>query len=134
MLAHATGRALLTTGSKELAPYTEVESFAERFFVRVLPTADAVAKCAKAGFPPSRIIGMQGPFTRELNAAMLRQVGASWLVTKDSGGIGGTGEKIAAARGEGARCILIARPSEPGRAFTLAETEELLTRLCAPER
>lgn len=128
VLAQARGRALLTTGSKELAPYAKVEDFAERFFVRVLPTADAVGKCAEAGFAPSRIIAMQGPFTRELNAAMLRQVGASWLVAKDSGSIGGTGEKIAAARDVGARCILIARPDEPERAFTLREVEELLAR------
>ncbi len=126
VLAQAPGRALLTTGSKEIAPYTRVDGFEERFFVRVLPTADAIGKCAAAGFPTSHIVGMQGPFTRELNAAMLRQVGASWLVTKDSGSVGGTGEKIAAARDVGARCILIARPDEPGRAFTLAEVEEFL--------
>ncbi len=134
VLAQAPGRALLTTGSKELAPYTRVEGFGERFFVRVLPTVDAVEKCAHAGFPPSRIIAMQGPFTRELNAAMLRQVGASWLVTKDSGSVGGTGEKIAAARDVGARCILIARPDESGRTFTLGEVEDLLARLPEPAR
>ena len=133
-LAQVGGRALLTTGSKELSPYTQVEGFEKRFFVRVLPTADAIGKCADAGFPPSRIIGMQGPFTRELNAAMLRQVGASWLVTKDSGAIGGTGEKIAAARDVGARCILIARPEEPGCAFTLGEVEDLLARQFASAR
>lgn len=134
MLARVEGRALLTTGSKELAPYTEVEGFEERFFVRVLPTADAVGKCADAGFPPSHVIGMQGPFSRELNAAMLRQVGATWLVAKDSGSPGGTGEKIAAARDVGARCIIIARPDEPERAFTLCEVEELLSRAFEPER
>ena len=133
MLAHAAGRALLTTGSKELAPYTRIEGFEKRFFMRVLPTVDAVEKCARAGFPPSRIIAMQGPFTRELNAAMLRQVGASWLVAKDSGSVGGTDEKIAAARDVGARCILIARPDEPGRAFTLGEVEELLARFLGPK-
>lgn len=131
VLAQEPGRALLTTGSKELAPYTRVDGFEERFFVRVLPTADAIGKCAAAGFPTSHIIGMQGPFTRELNAAMLRQVGASWLVTKDSGSVGGTGEKIAAARDVGARCILVSRPCESERAFTLAEVENLLGRLRA---
>ena len=134
VLAQARGRALLTTGSKELAPYAKVEDFAERFFVRVLPTLDAVGKCAEAGFPPSRIIAMQGPFTRELNAAMLRQAGASWLVAKDSGSVGGTGEKIAAARDVGARCILVARPAEPERALMLDEVEDLLERLFAPSR
>ena len=134
VLAQDASRALLTTGSKELAPYTEIEGFKERFFVRVLPTADAIGKCAKAGFPPSRIIGMQGPFTRELNAAMLRQVGAAWLVAKDSGSVGGTSEKIAAARDVGARCILISRPREPECALTLAEVEDLLACLLEPER
>ena len=66
-------------GSKELAPYTRVADFAERFFVRVLPLPGAITKCIDAGFSPSHVIGMQGPFTRELNEAMLRQVGASGL-------------------------------------------------------
>ena len=72
-LSENPGRALLTTGSKELAPYTRVADFAERFFVRVLPLPGAITKCIDAGFSPSHVIGMQGPFTRELNEAMLRQ-------------------------------------------------------------
>ena len=96
-LSENPGRALLTTGSKELAPYTRVADFSERFFVRVLPLPGAITKCIDAGFSPSHVIGMQGPFTRELNEAMLRQVGAQWLVTKDSGTVGGTAEKIASA-------------------------------------
>ena len=66
--------------------------------MRVLPLPGAITKCIDAGFSPSHVIGMQGPFTRELNEAMLRQVGAQWLVTKDSGTVGGTAEKLAAAR------------------------------------
>lgn len=111
-LSENPGRALLTTGSKELAPYTSVADFAERFFVRVLPLPGAITKCIDAGFSPSHVIGMQGPFTRELNEAMLRQVGAQWLVTKDSGTVGGTAEKLAAARAVGARCIVVTRPAE----------------------
>ena len=129
LLAHLPGRALLTTGSKELTPFSQVEGFSERFFVRVLPTVAAVGKCAEAGFSPSHVIGMQGPFSRELNAAMLRQVGASWLVTKDSGTVGGTGEKIAAARDVGAGCIVVARPIEAGDHLTLREVEALLAEI-----
>ena len=121
-------RALLTTGSKELAPYTRVADFAERFFVRVLPLPGAITKCIDAGFSPSHVIGMQGPFTRELNEAMLRQVGAQWLVTKDSGTVGGTAEKIASARDVGARCIVVARPAEGGGALSLREVEDALLR------
>lgn len=127
-LSENPGRALLTTGSKELAPYTRVADFAERFFVRVLPLPDAITKCIDAGFSPSHVIGMQGPFTRELNEAMLRQVGAQWLVTKDSGTVGGTAEKLAAARDAGARCIVVARPAEGGGALSLREVEDALLR------
>ena len=116
-LSENPGRALLTTGSKELAPYTRVADFAERFFVRVLPLPGAITKCIDAGFSPSHVIGMQGPFTRELNEAMLRQVGAQWLVTKDSGTVGGTAEKLAAARDAGARCIVVARPEREAGPF-----------------
>ena len=127
-LSENPGRALLTTGSKELAPYTSVADFAERFFVRVLPLPSAITKCIDAGFSPSHVIGMQGPFTRELNEAMLRQVGAQWLVTKDSGTLGGTAEKLAAARDAGARCIVVARPAEGGGALSLREVEDALLR------
>ena len=127
-LSENPGRALLTTGSKELAPYTRVADFAERFFVRVLPLPGAITKCIDAGFSPSHVIGMQGPFTRELNEAMLRQVGAQWLVTKDSGTVGGTAEKLAAACDVGARCIVVARPAEGGGALSLREVEDALLR------
>ena len=43
---------------------------------------------------------------------MLRQIGASWLVTKESGKAGGFGEKLSAARKAGAGVILIGRPPE----------------------
>lgn len=127
-LSENPGRALLTTGSKELAPYTRVADFSERFFVRVLPLPGAITKCIDAGFSPSHVIGMQGPFTRELNEAMLRQVGAQWLVTKDSGTVGGTAEKLAAARDVGARCIVVTRPAEGDGALSLREVEDALLR------
>ncbi|RGX80676.1 precorrin-6A reductase [Collinsella sp. OF03-4AA] len=127
-LSENPGRVLLTTGSKELAPYTRVADFAERFFVRVLPLPGAITKCIDAGFSPSHVIGMQGPFTRELNEAMLRQVGAQWLVIKDSGTVGGTAEKLAAARAVGARCIVVTRPAEGGGTLSLREVEDALLR------
>ena len=96
--------------------------------MRVLPLPSAITKCIDAGFSPSHVIGMQGPFTRELNEAMLRQVGAQWLVTKDSGTVGGTAEKLAAARDVGARCIVVARPAEGGGALSLREVEDALLR------
>ena len=96
--------------------------------IRDSPLPGAITKCIDAGFSPSHVIGMQGPFTRELNEAMLRQVGAQWLVTKDSGTVGGTAEKIASAHDVGARCIVVARPAEGGGAFSLREVKDALLR------
>ncbi len=59
---------------------------------------------------------------------MLQQVGAQWLVTKDSGTVGGTAKKIASARDVGARCIVVARPAEGGGTLSLMEVEDALLR------
>ena len=106
------GTALLTTGSKELSPYTAVEDYRERFHVRVLPTVESLRACEAAGFPPSRVIAMQGPFSVQMNVALLLSVGADWLVTKDSGDSGGFQQKLAAARQAGAHCIVVGRPAQ----------------------
>lgn len=119
------GNILLTTGSKELARFTGVTDFAGRVFARVLPMEDSLRLCREAGVQPSHILAMQGPFTQEMNTAMLRSVGAVYLVTKESGTAGGFEEKIAAAREAGAKLVVIGRPAQrEGLDFT--QTVELL--------
>lgn len=119
------GRILLTTGSKELDAYTAVENCRERLFVRVLPSAPVLRRCEELGLSGAHIIAMQGPFSHELNAALLRQTGASILVTKDTGNAGGFAEKLSAARETGAQVLVIARPrEEQGR--TLEEMQVFL--------
>lgn len=49
-------------------------------------------------------------------------------MTKDSGTVGGTAEKLAAARAVGARCIVVTRPAEGGGALSLREVEDALLR------
>ena len=97
-LAGTEGNILLTTGSKELAKYAALPGFARRVCARVLPMEASLSACRAAGLGPDRIIAMQGPFSREMNAALLEAVSAKYLVTKDTGGTGGFGEKAAAAR------------------------------------
>ena len=106
------GPVLLTTGSKEIARYAGIRDFAERVYARVLPMEDSLAMCRQAGLAPSHIIAMQGPFSREMNAATLRSVRAACLVTKDTGTPGGFGEKVAAARDAGARLVVVGRPAQ----------------------
>ncbi len=120
------GKILLTTGSKELDAYTAVENFRERVYPRVLPAAGVLEKCTSLGFPGAHIIAMQGPFSQAMNAALLRETGASILVTKDTGAAGGFAEKLAAARETGAQTLIIARPrAEEGR--SLAEMQAFLS-------
>lgn len=125
LMAHP-GRALLATGSKELAPYARVPGYQESFYPRVLPMASSLAACEAAGFSPAHIIAMQGPFTQEMNVATLRAIRADYLVTKDSGSSGGFQEKLEAARQAGAKCVVIGRPPQAegiGFTQTLVEIE-----------
>ena len=91
----------MTTGSKELRAFASLKHCGERVFARVLPSPQALEACREAGILPSRILAMQGPFSAELNAAMIRQTGAAWLVTKESGRAGGFEEEAAGGRGDG---------------------------------
>ncbi len=106
------GNVLLTVGSKELAGYTGVRDYASRLFARVLPLTSSVQQAAECGFKGKNLIAMQGPFSEELNVAMLNMLDARWLVTKDTGSAGGFPEKLAAAKRCGVRCVVIARPLE----------------------
>lgn len=121
------GNILLTTGSKELARFTGVMDFSGRVFARVLPMADSLRLCQEAGVQPSHILAMQGPFSKEMNTAMLRTVGAAYLVTKESGAAGGFEEKIAAAREAGAKLVVIGRPPQR-EGLDESQTVELLCR------
>ena len=111
-LAGTEGNILLTTGSKELAGFSQLPGFSERVWARVLPLQSSLDACAQAGLPASHIFAMQGPFSEAMNAAMLRTIGAQYLVTKDGGAPGGFEEKESAAKSAGARLVVIGRPPE----------------------
>ena len=125
-LARTEGKILLAIGSKELASFQGLDP--ERLCPRVLPAQASLAACEAVGIPHRNIIAMQGPFTRELNAALIRQFGISWVVTKDGGTEGGFPEKAAAARETGAGLIVLRRPAEDGESYdeTVKACEELM--------
>ncbi|MBN7771905.1 precorrin-6A reductase [Clostridium aminobutyricum] len=122
ILNEVDGKALLTIGSKELQPFTQVKDFKERLFARVLPMEEVLKSCSEWGFTGKHLICMQGPFSYEMNKAMLNQLGCKYMVTKDSGKEGGLPEKYRAVQDAGAVLIVIGRPEE-GQGF---ELEELL--------
>ena len=114
-LAGTEGNILLTTGSKTIPEYCAEPGLRERIYARLLPLPSSLDSCRQGGLPADHIIAMQGPFTEELNVAMLRFVNAAWMVTKDTGSAGGYADKIAAARKAGAKVVIIGRPPEqPG--------------------
>lgn len=108
------GNILLTTGSKELGPYCGRESLHERLYVRVLPGRESLELCERAGICGSRILALQGPFSRELNLAMFRQYRIRHLVTKESGSAGGFEEKLQAAAEAGIHVWVIGNPERAG--------------------
>lgn len=103
---------LITTGSKELTPYTQIPDFAARCYVRALPAVEALEKCQALGFRRDHLILMQGPFSEEMNVAQLRYADAGYLVTKASGETGGFPEKCEAALALGVEVVCIGRPKE----------------------
>lgn len=107
-----TGNVLITTGSKELEAYAKVADYKERCFARVLSTREAMEAAMALGFEGAHLIAMQGPFSREMNVAILRQLHIEYIVTKESGSTGGFTEKVEAAREVGAKVIVIGRPVE----------------------
>lgn len=104
------GPVLVTTGSKELDVFCTLPEFAERLYVRVLPMPDVVGRCYDLGLRGAHVIAMQGPFSYELNLALLRHYGCRYLVTKNTGKVGGMEEKIAAALDANVEVVLIERP------------------------
>ena len=121
-LARTEGNVLLTTGAKELGAFSPIAP--ERCYPRVLPTREGIAACEAAGVPHRNIIAMQGPFSRALNEALIRQFEIRWLVTKDGGAAGGFAEKVQAAQSTGAQLVVLRRPPEQG------QTAQEILNLC----
>lgn len=108
------GNILITTGSKELGKYTAIPEYKERCYARVLSTLKAVEDSTALGFAGKHLIAMQGPFSVEMNLALLHQTDAVYFVTKESGTAGGFEEKVLAAEQAGAVLVVIGRPQEEG--------------------
>ena len=84
-LNNTKGNIFISTGSKELGLYAELDDYQERCYARVLSVWESVKKSMDLGFDGKHLIAMQGPFSKELNVAMLRQTEADYFVTKESG-------------------------------------------------
>ena len=79
-------------------------------YIRVLPKSDLVKKCEELGYKNKNIIAMQGPFSKNINKAMLEMTNSKLLITKDSGDSGGFMEKLEACQELGLKIIIVERP------------------------
>ena len=82
-LEHTEGNILVTTGSKELSAFCRLSDFETRVYARILPDGEVLSGCARMGFPKKHLIAMEGPFSMELNLALLKSFHIRWMVTKD---------------------------------------------------
>lgn len=131
LLSRMEGKILLTTGSKDLPLYCRHEALRKRLFVRVLPGEESIRICREQGLLGRQIIAMQGPFSKELNEAVLKQFDIRCLVTKESGETGGYPEKLAAAEALGIPVVVIENPEsrEKTEGMSLKEVGIALEKL-----
>jgi len=118
------GNILLTTGSKDLDKFTGVKNYDERLFVRILPMESSLKRAIELGYSNKNIICMQGPFSEELNIAMINSVGAKFLITKESAVSGGFNEKVNACNKTYSKCLVLNKPDEEG--ITLESFKQLI--------
>ncbi|MGN0298498.1 MAG: precorrin-6Y C5,15-methyltransferase (decarboxylating) subunit CbiT [Lachnospiraceae bacterium] len=153
------GNILLTTGSKTLPEFSnafwEAASVIgednciedrnkasqsreiDRLYVRVLPSIQSIQICKENHISDKHIIAMQGPFSTEMNKAIMQQYHIAYLVTKASGAAGGFAEKLQAAQELGIETIVIeTEKSEGGLTFDelVQCMEETLQVKLVPER
>lgn len=125
------GNILLTTGSKELATYCSHPLVKDRLYVRILPGMESISICTELGIKGKQMIAMQGPFSTEMNEAILHQYEIACMVTKKSGRQGGYPEKLEAAKRAGIPVYVI-EPADTERGYSMEEVcEKLQILLCA---
>lgn len=108
-LAETHGNIMLATGSKELPVFCGILD-TKRLYPRILPSMESLKICEDNGIPLANCIAMQGPFSEELNIALLKQYRCRFLVTKESGTAGGFEDKITACQKNGVTAVVIRRP------------------------
>lgn len=89
------GNILVTLGSNNVPFFKDLKNLPNIYF-RILSRWEMVKKCEDNNILPKNIIAMQGPFTENMNVAMMEQLNIKYLITKKTGDTGGEREKISA--------------------------------------
>lgn len=129
-LENTEGNILLTTGSKELATYCASGRLHDRLYVRILPGRESLELCMEQGIKGRQILALQGPFSTEMNAAILKQYDIRHMVTKNSGRPGGYQEKLEAAKMLGIPVYVILPARKAVDTYSFAGICGKLEQLC----
>ena len=129
-LENTEGNILLTTGSKELPTYCASGRLHDRLYVRILPGRESLELCMEQGIKGRQILALQGPFSTEMNAAILKQYDIHHMVTKNSGRTGGYQEKLEAAKILGIPVYVIQPAKKAVDTYSFAEICGKLEQLC----
>ena len=103
------GNILVTLGSNNIPHFSELKNLKNVYF-RISPKRDMAKKCEHVRVLPKNIIAMQGPFSKNMNKAMIEQYDIKYLVTKQAGDTGGEREKIEAADEMNIEVVFLTRP------------------------
>lgn len=115
-------RILLTTGSNDLPEWASLAALKDKIiFIRVLPTSDVLARCESLGFKPNQIIAAQGPFSQAWDEAMFKQCKIDVVITKESGKVGGTLEKVRACQRLNIPLVILKRPVTDGQDSSISQ-------------
>ncbi|AGL01463.1 precorrin-6A reductase [Desulfoscipio gibsoniae] len=118
----------ITTGTKTLPLFAGAAHAAGlRAVARILPDPAGLRLCLDLGIAPEDIVAMQGPFSVDMNKALLTHYKASVLVTKESGPAGGSDTKIKAALDLSIPVVVIKRPPAPAGA--ISDLDELINQI-----
>lgn len=111
------GDVFVSTGSKDLDLYIPIR---DRVVSRVLDVDEVRKKCDGLGM--KSVLYKRPPFSYEDNLEDFKN--CEYLVTKDSGDVGGINEKIKAAEALNMRIIIIKRPKVGSQGLTLDEMKD----------
>lgn len=110
-LSNVKSTVFFTTGSKNIRDFEKIRGN-NRFIYRVLPALESIQICNDNNIHMNDIVAILGPFSKDLNKALLKNYKADYCVMKDSGDVGGTLEKVLACRELGIKAIIIGRKEE----------------------
>lgn len=125
-LERSKGNILLTMGSQSPKSFMSPRLHL-RIYARIEPSLEALQEALELGLGYKQILALQGPFSQEMNLAMIDQYKIKIMVTGESGLQEGVEEKAIAARKAGITLLVIRDPME--KRYSLYEIEKEIEKL-----